>query len=148
MDQFLPSHQSFAQNSTRNSKIMVSKILVEKWQKNCSVQGLEINFWIQCFYRIFWHVSRIQKSHPIWMCLIVEFKSPLSVLCKDQINFACQMVSLSYQTKNLRCCLTRRIEKKNDKDTICTLRHYSICLIVCSLWCKVHYICTHTVLHT
>ena len=40
--------QNFAQNSTRNSKIMVLKILVKKWQKNCSVQGLEINFWIQC----------------------------------------------------------------------------------------------------
>ena len=28
-----------------------------------------------------WHVSKIQKSHPIWMRLKVEVKSPLSVLC-------------------------------------------------------------------
>ena len=70
MDQFLPSHQKFAQNSTRNSKIMILKILVKKWQKDCSVQGLKINFWIQCFYRIFWHVSRIQK---IWNFKAIKY---------------------------------------------------------------------------
>jgi len=48
--------------------------------KNYSVQGLKIDFWNQCFYRIFWHVSRIQKSHPIWMRLKVEVDSPLSAL--------------------------------------------------------------------
>ena len=30
---------------------------------------------------IFWHVSWIQKSHPIWMRLKVEVNSPLSALC-------------------------------------------------------------------
>ena len=82
MDHFLPSHQNFGQNSTRNSKIMVLKFFVKKWQKNCSVQGLKINFWIQCFYRIFWHVSMIQKSYPIWMRPKVEVKSLLSGLCR------------------------------------------------------------------
>ena len=60
---------------------MVLKSLVKKWQKLCSVQGLKIDFWIQCFHRIFWRVSRIQKSHPIWMRLKVEVKSPHSALC-------------------------------------------------------------------
>ena len=88
MDQFLSSYQNFAQNSTRNSKIMVSKILVKKWHKNCSVHGLKIYFWIQCFYKIFWHVSWIQKSHSIWMRLKVEVKSPLSVLWRKKIFFS------------------------------------------------------------
>ena len=78
MDHFLPSHQNFTQNSARNSKIGV---LVKKWQKNCSFQSPKIDFWIQWQYRIFWHVSRIQKSHPIWRRQKVEVDSTPSAPC-------------------------------------------------------------------
>ena len=82
MDHFLLSHQNFTQNSARNSKIGSLKSLVKKLQKNCSFQGPKIDFWIQCFIGYFgiWHVSRILKSHPIWMRLKVEVKSLLSAL--------------------------------------------------------------------
>ena len=38
---FLQSHQNFAQNSTRNSKILVLKILVKKWQKIAQFKALK-----------------------------------------------------------------------------------------------------------
>ena len=57
--------------------------------KNCSVQGLKINFWIQCFYRI-------QKSHSIWMRLKVEIKSPLSVLCQGCMHYAFGIILVDF----------------------------------------------------
>ena len=81
MDHFLPSHQNFTQNSARNSKIGDLKILVKKRQKICSFQGLKIHFGIQWQYRIFWHVSRIQKGHLIWRRQKVEVDSTPSAPC-------------------------------------------------------------------
>ena len=45
------------------------------------VSGPKINCGIQWQYRIFWHVSRIQKSHPIWRRQKVEVDSSPSVPC-------------------------------------------------------------------
>ena len=44
MDHFLPSHQNFTQNSARNSKIGVLKILVKKWQKIARFRALKSIF--------------------------------------------------------------------------------------------------------
>ena len=60
-------------------------MLVKKLQKNCSVQDLKIIFGIQCFFRIFWHISRIQKSHPIYGCAWKFRWSCPSVRCGQQI---------------------------------------------------------------
>ena len=81
MDHFLPSHQNFTQNFARNSKIVILKILVQKWQKICSFQGPKINFGIQWHYRIFWYVSRILKSQPIYRRQKVEVDSTPSAPC-------------------------------------------------------------------
>ena len=82
LDHFFPSHQNFTQNFARNSKIWVLKILVQKWQKICSFQGPKIDFGIQWHYRIFWHVSKIQKSQPICRRQKVEVDSTPSAPCR------------------------------------------------------------------
>ena len=43
--------------------------------------NFKLDFWIQWCLSLVWYVSRIQKSHLIWMHLKVEVKSPLSALC-------------------------------------------------------------------
>ena len=44
-------------------------------------ENFKLDFWIQWCSSLVWHVSRIQKSHPIWTRLKVEFESTLRALC-------------------------------------------------------------------
>ena len=80
MDHFLPSHQNFTRNSARNSKIEALKNFSRKMTQIGSFQGLKIDFEIQWQYRIFWQVSRIQKSYPICRRQKVEVDSTPSAL--------------------------------------------------------------------
>ena len=61
-------HSKFSQKLKNRS----FKNSSQKMTKICSFQGLKNCFGIQWQFRIFWHVSRIQKSRPKWRCQKVE----------------------------------------------------------------------------
>ena len=64
MDQFLPSHQNYAQNSTRNPKLMVLKTLVKKWQKIARFRALKSIFEFNVFKGYFCMLQGFKKATP------------------------------------------------------------------------------------
>ena len=56
--------------------------------KNLLGSGPQNQFLNSMFYRIFWHVSRIQKIQPIWMRLKVEVKSAPQCVVRVVFFFA------------------------------------------------------------
>ena len=64
MDQFLLSHQNFAQNSTRNSKIIVLKIFVKNDQKIARFRALESILEFDVFMGYFGMFKGFKKATP------------------------------------------------------------------------------------
>ena len=85
-DQFLLSHQNFAQNSTRNSKIMVSKILVKKWQKIARFRALKSIFEFNVFIRYFGMFQGFKKATPYGCAWKLRLSRP-SVCCVIFIDY-------------------------------------------------------------
>ena len=79
INNFLVLHQKFNSKYKQKFKNWVFKKFSQKLQKMFVSDPFD--FWIQCFYKILWHVWRIQKSHPIWMRLKVEVDYTPSALC-------------------------------------------------------------------
>ena len=96
------SNQNFTQNSARNPKIRFKIFFVKKCQTLCSFQGLWINFWIQCFYRIYWQVTWNYNSCTTWMRPKVEVNYTNSIqwcsTCKDRKNLVNQWPPWNYFT--------------------------------------------------
>ena len=79
--------------------------------------NFRLDFRIQWFSNLVWYVSRIRKSHPIWMRLKVVVNSPLSALCvpfvytspfnDETSNFflhSCRAVSFYIIVLSAFCC--------------------------------------------
>ena len=85
MDQFLPSHQNFIQNSIRNSKIMVLKILVKKWQKIALFRASKSIFEFNIFIGYFGMFQGFKKATPHGCAWKLRLSHP-SVRCVCEKN--------------------------------------------------------------
>ena len=65
MDYFLPWHQNFTQNSARNSKIGVLKILVKKDKKYARFRALKSILEFNDNIGYFDMLQGFKKSHPM-----------------------------------------------------------------------------------
>ena len=90
MDQFSLSHQNFAQNSPRNSKIIGLKILVKKWQKIAQFRALKSIFEFNVFIGYFGMFQGFKKATPYGCAWKLRLSRP-SVRCVIPIRRSSHM---------------------------------------------------------